>query len=574
MKAKASPKRAAAHGKDDSRHAVRVPTGPGRTRASGMGVATQFAFATALTVAVSMIVFGFALYQQMAGTLSQEIDAQGVAAARAAAVTDIDCWKPYHGTALEGQENDKNAELPTDPHQREKFERRRDANVGRVRRMASGGDTKILDAAIFDLQESILNGPEKIGFNPDGTTHRIGAVEVQGGSYTTGGRMGLTRARLYRAPITSAYGAVAGYAVVAISAERIDEALSDLTMRLILLTLLFIAVGAVVAWFVAKRVTRPISLLCDDIETVARGDLEHRTPARSNDEIGVLARTFDRMTQNLLGMQDLERQQAAQEHQIEVAREVQAALLPEQLPPVPGYEVAVASRPAQKIAGDFYDVSDMAGGAKLLAVVSSSGAGIPGAMVVTMARSLLKALAPGETSPAELLRKVNRLLAPDLRRGMYVSALLVRADPAGGKLLVANAGHHPLLVCRRGAAKAEPFHSDGIALGFDKGPVFDRTIKDRELALAAGDRALLCTRSIFAARDAAGTEIGEERVYSLFAKQSARRSAEFVDAILNALETFREGAATLEDITFLTIRWGGSPAPPAAPADPTPGGKP
>ena len=556
MTTKPMTRKSAGHAKEESRHALRSPAG--RTRVTGMGVATQFALTTAFTVAASMIVFGLVLYQQMAGTLSQEIDAQGVAAARAAAVTDIDCWRPYHGTALQGQENDKNLELPSDSHQRQTFEQRRNANLGRVRRMAAGGDTKILDAAIFDLQETILNGPDKIGFNPDGTNHRIGDVEVQGGSYTTGGSSGLTRARLYKAPITSTNGAAAGYAVVALSAERIDVVLSDLTIRLTMLTLLFIAIGAVVAWFLAKRVTRPISLLIDDIETVARGDLEHRTPARGNDEIGVLARTFDKMTQNLLGMQDLERQQAAQEHQIEVAREVQAALLPEQLPPVPGYEVAVASRPAQKIAGDFYDVSEMAGGAKLLAVVSSSGAGIPGAMVVTMARSLLKALAPGETSPAELLRRVNRLLAPDLRRGMYVSALLVRADPAGGKLIVANAGHHPLLVVRNGAARAEPFHSDGIALGFDKGPVFDRTIKDRELAVAAGDRALLCTRSIFATRDAGGNEIGEERVYGLFAKHAARKSADFVDATLMALETFREGAATLEDITFLTIRWGGA----------------
>jgi serine phosphatase RsbU (regulator of sigma subunit) len=175
-------------------------------------------------------------------------------------------------------------------------------------------------------------------------------------------------------------------------------------------------------------------------------------------------------------------------------------------------------------------------------------------MVVTMARSLLKALAPAENSPAELLRKVNRLLAPDLRRGMYVSALLVRADPAGGRLLVANAGHHPLLLCRKGAQKAEPFHSDGIALGFDKGPVFDRTIKDRDLSVAAGERVLLCTRSIFATKDAAGNEVGEERVYSLFAKQSAQKSSDFVEATLMALETFREGAQAKEDITFLTLR--------------------
>jgi hypothetical protein len=105
-----------------------------------------------------------------------------------------------------------------------------------------------------------------------------------------------------------------------------------------------------------------------DIETVAAGDLTHRTHPNSTDEIGVLARTFDRMTQNLQGMQELERKQAAQEHQIEVAREVQAALLPEKLPAVPGFVAAAASRTAQRIAGDFYAITDMAGGAKLLAV--------------------------------------------------------------------------------------------------------------------------------------------------------------------------------------------------------------
>ena len=71
MKTKPAPKRAGGHAKDDSRHAVRSPGG--RTRSSGLGVAAQFALATALTLAASMIVFGFALYQQISGTLSEEI---------------------------------------------------------------------------------------------------------------------------------------------------------------------------------------------------------------------------------------------------------------------------------------------------------------------------------------------------------------------------------------------------------------------------------------------------------------------------------------------------------------------
>jgi len=532
---------------------VPLRTPAARTRPTGIGVATQFAIATALTLAASMIVFGVVLYQQIAGVLSEEIDAQGVAAARALAVTDVECWKQFHGTALEGREAEANVPLPSDPHQLDTFQHRRDANIGRVTRLASAQGTKILDAYIRDVgYTTVLNGRSEIRFGPEGPSRRIGDVEVQGGIYRSGSRN--TRARLYSAPITSAFGSLSGYAAVAISAEKIDETLSDLIMRLSLLTLLFIALGTVGAIFVGKRITRPISWLSEDIEAVASGDLSHRTPAHSADEIGVLARTFDRMTQNLLGMQELQRDQAAQEHQMAVAREVQAALLPETLPSVPGFEIAAASLPARKIAVDSYDVVETAGGATLLAVVSASGAGVPGAMVVTMARSLIKAVAPAETSPAELLRKVNRLLAPDLRRGMYVSALLVRTDPSGGRVVVANAGHHPLLLCKAGVRAAEPVHSDGIALGFDKGPVFDRTIKDREVEVAAGERLLLCTRAMFATRNAEGAEIGEARVYGLFAKQSAQKSSDFVDATLTALETWREGAEAREDITFLTVR--------------------
>lgn len=550
MNPKPTAKKGAA--RDDSRSALRVPGA--RVRASGIGVATQFGLATAFTLAVSMIVFGFVVYRHVAGVLSDEIDAQGVAAVRAVAIVDIDCWRAYHGTALEGKENEKDPIVPSEPHQRETFEKRSAANMGRVVRMAAGKGTKILDAYITDvMKQTILNGRGSISFRPEGAVRRIDDVEVQEGTYTGSGDR---RARQFTAPITTAFGTPAGYAAVAISVEKIDATLSDLTSRIVTFTVIFIAIGAVGAWFVAKRVTRPISLLVQDIETVAAGDLTHRTHPHSADEIGVLARTFDRMTQNLLGMQELERKQAAQEHQIEVAREVQAALTPEKLPAVPGFDAAAASRTAQRIAGDFYAISDMAGGAKLLAVVSASGAGVPGAMVVTMARSLIQALAPGETSPAELLRKVNRLLAPDLRRGMYVSALLVRAE-TGGRLVVANAGHHPLVVSRKGAATAEAFHSDGIALGFDKGPVFDRTIKDRDVPVAVGDRLLLCTRAMFATKDKEGREVGEERVYRLFARQSARPGEEFVDATLAAIETFREGAETLEDLTFLTVAWKG-----------------
>ncbi len=544
-----------------------LPQG-GRPRTSGLGVALQFSLATAATVAASLIVFGVILYRILAGILSDEIDATGVQAVRALAVSDANCWEPFHETPLEGRGAEARSsgglgKVELKAEQKAQYDKRHPQNRTRLRRLVEARGTKLLDVVILDPQmKQVVNGDSAIAFEQT-ESRNFAEVLIQEGRYLANADTSnptRTSARIYAADILDQDGKVAAKAVVALSAEKIGESLRRVLVSMLLLTLVFLGLGVMVSWLLAQRITRPILKLAEDIETVAAGDLEHRTHPHSTDEIGVLARTFDRMTQSLLALQGVEKQQAAQAHQIEVAREVQAALLPEKLPVVPGFTCGAAARPAGKIAGDFYDISDMAGGAKLAAVFSASGSGVPGAMVVTMARSLLKALAGAESSPAELLRRMNRLLAPDLRRGMYVSALLVRVEPATGKVVVANAGHTPLLRVKTGAASAEPFHGDGIALGFDKGPIFDRTIKDRELEVAVGERLLLCTRALFSVKDAGGGELGEEAAHRLFAQVAVRGGASYADTARAAIAQFRAGAEAVDDITFLTLRRGGGGA--------------
>jgi len=554
MTAQRTKRRHSAHEREEPSARGSAPAG--RLRASGLGVALQFSIATAGTVAVSLVVFGMILNAILKSTLSDEIDEAGVQTVRALAVVDAECWLPYHGTALEGREDEALAgglrvELPAD--RKAHYERRSAFNRQRLRALAEARGTKILDVVVLDKDmKRVLSGAGTIRFESRGASRTLGEVAIQEGIYVAAA--GRTPARTYTTDVRNESGAVVARTVVALSEEKINDSLSRVLKSLLLLTVIFIGLGTLVSFLVAQRITRPIQRLSEDIDTVAGGDLDHRTHAHSSDEIGVLARTFDRMTQNLKELQSVQREQAAQEHQMGVAREVQAAILPERLPAIPGFDCAVASRPTAKVAGDFYDAAEMGGGAWLLAVVSASGSGVPGAMVATMARSLLKALGGSETSPAGLLRRVNRFLAPDLRRGMYVSALLLRVEPSGGRLVVANAGHHPLLVCRRGGRRAEPVHSDGIALGFDKGPIFDRTIKDLELELEPGERVLLCTRAMFGIRNAEGRELGEQAISELFQRESAKPSEEFVTVTLRAIENLRGGAPPNEDVTYLTLR--------------------
>ena len=527
----------------------------GSTRASGLSVAFKFSLATSAVLAVSMVVFTIVLFNVIASVLSDEIDEAGVSAVRAMAATDVGAWGQLYGTSQQGKEQEmfETGKVTIPPGEREQFVKQRSVNQRRAEGIALQAGTKILDAVILDASRSkVLNGKSQIKFAQDGDERLIGEVSIVSGLYT-GGR-DRTQARMYSAPFHDVDGELAGFAVVALSEDKIQKTLSRLLMILGFLTLIFIGVGVMSSWLLAQRITHPVVLLAQDMEQVAEGNLEHRTRAHSTDEIGVLARTMDRMTQNLRAAHELEREQAAQTHQLEIARQVQNALTPERLPAVAGYESIAHARSSGSVRPHYYDIIPQEDGTQLLVVASASGTGIPAAMVVIMARSLLKGLAPGDSSPAEILRRVNRNISGDLRSGMYVTLLLVRLDPKTSTLRFSNAGHHPLLLCRKGAAVAEPVYADGIALGFDKGPVFDRTIKDGECQLGVGDRILLCTRSLFSLKNSAGKEIGEKPIYELFARESAKNSAAFVPLVTHQLDRFTKNVQDVEDHLFLTLK--------------------
>ena len=526
----------------------------GRSSRSSSGVAMKFSLATSLVVAGAMLVFTPILYTMVAGVLSDEIDEAGVLASRAMAAVDLGAWKLYDQTVLEGQE-EQYAYVAVQPtlkkEQIDPFKAQRDANKVRAASIADSKGTKILDAAILDFDKKrVINGQGAIRFTPSGRAREIDGVIINEGKYDLGGKK--TGARTYTAPIRNAKGEVSGYAVVALSESKIGKTLRRLLTLMALVAVIFVGLGLVVSWMVAQKITRPILALTEDIEIVAEGDLEHRTHATSQDEIGAMARTFDRMTQNLLAASELERKQAAQEHAMGIATQVQESLFPKVMPQAEGYEFAADVKVAHGVSGHYYDTVELDNGDILFALGSASGGGMAGALVVTMGRSLVKAVAESESSPAAALRKVNRMLAPDLRRGMYVSVLLVLLKPSAGKAVVANAGHPPLMVIR--GNEAQNFHCDGIALGFDKGPVFDRTIKDTELEIQVGDRLVLLTRSMLEVKNPQGEQLGEKRLMQAMGKESRKNSQVFIPMVMHALQEFQGDEAHDEDLALLTIK--------------------
>jgi sigma-B regulation protein RsbU (phosphoserine phosphatase) len=314
-----------------------------------------------------------------------------------------------------------------------------------------------------------------------------------------------------------------------------------------------ILVGATVSMLVALRVSRPLNILVDDVRAITRGNLHHRTKVRGGGEVGHLARTIDKMAEGLREAQDAEVELGVREREREVAMEVSDALLPESTPQVPGYEIADAHVGSPEPGGDFLEYVEV-GNRICLLVCDVSGTGVPGALVGATARAYLKSELERGEELAESLKKVNRDIARDVKRGMYVTALCVLLDPTTHTALVACAGHKlPLIRYEASSGQLKLLQPGGIALGFDKGPVFDRSLQLNKVPMEPGDRLVLASTGAVRVLSEDGVELGEKGFYRSVARYAKASSERMLEKVLNALENHAGEEPFPTDISLVVL---------------------
>ena len=196
---------------------------------------------------------------------------------------------------------------------------------------------------------------------------------------------------------------------------------------------LFIIVGIAVlvstaivlflAIYIAGRITTPVQKLIRDMSVVAKGDLDHQTRAHSKDEIGVLANSFNAMTKELKGAQSALVEQEKAEYELSIAREVQQQLLPADAPTIPNYEPFAYYKGAKAVSGDYYDFIPLGNDLWGFIIADVSGKGVPGSMVMAITRTIIRLVAnKHQARTSETLKETNRLIAKQIKRGMFVTA--------------------------------------------------------------------------------------------------------------------------------------------------------
>ncbi len=312
--------------------------------------------------------------------------------------------------------------------------------------------------------------------------------------------------------------------------------------------------GAGAGVWVATQVARPIHRLIDDVRQIAKGNFSHRTHVTGAGEIELLSRAIDRMTQDLDEGQEAQLQLSIREREINLASGVREALLPLATPLIEGYDVGAAFMSSEAFGGDFHDFIERPDGTVGLLVCEISGRGVPAALVGATARSYLRTELERSEDVGESFKRVNRWLAGDVRRGMFVTALYCLINHAEGTATVACAGHKiPLL---RYAAQDESLrvvHPEGIALGFDKGSIFDRKLEIVDTPIEIGDRLVLTNSAAITVKSADDVELGEKNFYGRVKKHAASDTGAFLKALRRDLGRYASEGGVQEDVSLVTI---------------------
>jgi predicted ester cyclase len=236
------------------------------------------------------------------------------------------------------------------------------------------------------------------------------------------------------------------------------------------------------------------------------------------------------------------------EQDLRVARDIQQASLPEEVPTPEGWQISPFYQPAREVGGDFYDFHLLSGGQLGVVVGDATGKGVPAALVMAttcgMVQSAARALV--SPSPGEVLAQVNETLVARIPPNMFVTCFYAVLDPESGHLRYANAGHD-LPYLQRGN-EAEELRARGMPLGL----MSNMSYEEGEASITEGDSILFYSDGLVEAHEPKGEMFGFPRLRTLVSKHAQESS--LGDFLMEELYSFvGEGWEQEDDITLLTL---------------------
>ena len=247
-----------------------------------------------------------------------------------------------------------------------------------------------------------------------------------------------------------------------------------------------------------------------------------------------------------------ERQQL--ESELELAQDVQKMLLPQEVPNIPGLEIAAFSRPAQIVGGDYFDFVDFSNGLHGLAIADVAGHGVSASLHMASIQALLRTLVPLSQSPSEVMRQIHKLFIHNIRFETFVTFFIGAFDSSTQTLSFSNAGHQPALVLHKNKSKKEAVEMlwpTGAAIGL----VEEAEFAEKTIELNEEDLLVLYTDGVTEAVNLQNQEFGRERLIELSEQVNKGSAKQIVQKIRQGIEEFSEGRPFADDTTIVICKF-------------------
>lgn len=240
--------------------------------------------------------------------------------------------------------------------------------------------------------------------------------------------------------------------------------------------------------------------------------------------------------------------------ELQIARDVQQSFLPVRTPEIDRLDLAAICKPAYETGGDYYDFIRIDDDRIAVAIGDVSGKGIQAAFYMTFVKGVLHSLCREIESPAELLKKTNRLFYENAPRGTFVSLVYGIIDLRDKTFHFARAGHNPIVKVSAANGGIEELRPDGIGIGLTTGETFNRNIEEVRFKLEPDDVLILYTDGIVEALNKNHVFYGNDRLINIIRRNSYKASAELLKALTEDIASFTSGTKQHDDMTVMIIK--------------------
>jgi phosphoserine phosphatase RsbU/P len=238
--------------------------------------------------------------------------------------------------------------------------------------------------------------------------------------------------------------------------------------------------------------------------------------------------------------------------ELEIAREVQEKLFPQQRPAVAGLDYYVECRPAREVGGDYYDFLELPGGKLGIAIGDISGKGIGAALMMANLQACLRGQAPTARDLPELMSRVNRMVYEASSSNRYATFFYAEYDPQARQVAYVNAGHNPPVVLRKSGAACDEFRWEvgGAVIGLLPQAFYEMG----RFTLQPGDAVVLYTDGMSESMNTEDDEWGEENLFACAKGCCDLTAREMLNRLMGAAQEFAAGAEQHDDMTVMVLR--------------------